>query len=63
MKTAKHKIADLLLERKNEKRKSFAVLLDPDKVDFAAFPAFLEYAVKHDVDFFCRRKSHYRLCH
>ncbi len=52
MKTAKHKIADLLLERKNEKRKSFAVLLDPDKVDFAAFPAFLEYAVKHDVDFF-----------
>jgi len=52
MKTAKHKIADLLLERKNEKRKSFAVLLDPDKVDIDAFPAFLEYAVKHGVDFF-----------
>ena len=52
MKTAKHKIADLLLDRKNEKRKSFAVLLDPDKIDFAAFPDFLEYTVKHDVDFF-----------
>lgn len=52
MQTAKHKIADLLLERKNEKRKSFAVLLDPDKVDLAAFPEFLEYSVQHNVDFF-----------
>jgi len=52
MKTANHKIADLLLERKIEKRKSFAVLLDPDKIDFTTFPDFLELAVKHGVDFF-----------
>jgi len=52
MKTLNHKIADLLEERKISKRKSFAVLLDPDKVDFAAFPEFLEYAAKNSVDFF-----------
>lgn len=52
MKTANHKIAELLSERKNVKRKSFAVLLDPDKVNFATFPDFLEYAVKYGVDFF-----------
>lgn len=52
MKTANHKIADLLSERRKEKRKSFAVLLDPDKVNFSTFPKFLEYAVAHGVDFF-----------
>ncbi|GGC07044.1 geranylgeranylglyceryl/heptaprenylglyceryl phosphate synthase [Dyadobacter sediminis] len=52
MKTANHKIADLLSTRKTEKRKSFAVLLDPDKVNFSTFPTFLEYAAEHGVDFF-----------
>jgi phosphoglycerol geranylgeranyltransferase len=52
MKTAKHQIADLLLRRKTEKRKSFAVLLDPDKVNLSTFPKFLEYAAGHGVDFF-----------
>ncbi|KQS32952.1 geranylgeranylglyceryl/heptaprenylglyceryl phosphate synthase [Dyadobacter sp. Leaf189] len=52
MKTAKHQIADLLLTRKEEKRKSFAVLLDPDKVNLSTFPKFLEYAAGHGVDFF-----------
>ncbi|QRR02397.1 geranylgeranylglyceryl/heptaprenylglyceryl phosphate synthase [Dyadobacter sandarakinus] len=52
MKTADRKIADLLHIRKAEKRKSFAVLLDPDKVNFDTFPNFLEYAATHGVDFF-----------
>ncbi|MCF0072157.1 geranylgeranylglyceryl/heptaprenylglyceryl phosphate synthase [Dyadobacter sp. CY261] len=52
MKAAKHQIADLLSERKAEKRKSFAVLLDPDKINLSTFPKFLEYAAGHGVDFF-----------
>ncbi|WP_353722273.1 geranylgeranylglyceryl/heptaprenylglyceryl phosphate synthase [Dyadobacter sp. 676] len=52
MKAAKHQIADLLSERKAEKRKSFAVLLDPDKINLSTFPTFLEYAAGHGVDFF-----------
>jgi len=52
MKTANHQIADLLSTRKLEKRKSFAVLLDPDKVNLSTFPKFLEYAAGHGVDFF-----------
>ena len=52
MKISNHKIADLLTARKEEKRKSFAVLLDPDKVDFDTFPDFLERAAENDVDFF-----------
>lgn len=52
MKTANYKIADLLLEKRNAGRKSFAVLLDPDKVNFDTFPEFLGYAAKHGVDFF-----------
>ncbi|KAA0990953.1 phosphoglycerol geranylgeranyltransferase [Dyadobacter aurulentus] len=52
MKTANHQIADLLSMRKIEKRKSFAVLLDPDKVNLSTFPKFLEYAAGHGVDFF-----------
>lgn len=52
MKISNHKIADLLTARKEEKRKSFAVLLDPDKVDFNTFSAFLSRAVENEVDFF-----------
>ena len=52
MKTANHKIADLLSVRKNEKRKSFAVLLDPDKINLDTFPDFLKYAEGNGVDFF-----------
>ncbi|MDQ6481243.1 geranylgeranylglyceryl/heptaprenylglyceryl phosphate synthase [Dyadobacter sp. LHD-138] len=52
MKISNHKIADLLTARKEEKRKSFAVLLDPDKVDFNTFSAFLSKAVENEVDFF-----------
>ncbi|MCF0057643.1 geranylgeranylglyceryl/heptaprenylglyceryl phosphate synthase [Dyadobacter sp. CY356] len=52
MKITNHKIADLLSTRKEEKRKSFAVLLDPDKVDLATFPDFLGQAVENEVDFF-----------
>ncbi|TLV00449.1 geranylgeranylglyceryl/heptaprenylglyceryl phosphate synthase [Dyadobacter luticola] len=52
MKAANHQIADLLSTRKQEKRKSFAVLLDPDKVNFSTFPEFLRYAEGHGVDFF-----------
>lgn len=52
MKTANSKIADLLSTRRIEKRKSFAVLLDPDKINFSTFPKFLEYAAEHGVDFF-----------
>jgi len=46
------KIAALLQKKRNEQKKSFAVLLDPDKVDFAGFPEFLENAATHGVDFF-----------
>ncbi|MBE9465462.1 geranylgeranylglyceryl/heptaprenylglyceryl phosphate synthase [Dyadobacter subterraneus] len=52
MKITNHKIADLLSSRKEEKRKSFAVLLDPDKVNLDTFPDFLEKAVENEVDFF-----------
>lgn len=52
MKIANHKIAELLLARKAAKMKSFAILLDPDKVDLSTFPEFLELAVKQQVDFF-----------
>lgn len=52
MKAAKHQVADLLSQRKEEKRKSFAVLLDPDKINLSTFPKFLGYAAEHGVDFF-----------
>jgi phosphoglycerol geranylgeranyltransferase len=52
MKAANHQIADLLSRRREEKRKSFAVLLDPDKINFSTFPEFLAYAEGHGVDFF-----------
>lgn len=41
-----------LIERKRTGRKSFAVLLDPDKIDFNTFPAFLKKAANHGVDYF-----------
>jgi phosphoglycerol geranylgeranyltransferase len=52
MKTVNRKIADLLTTRKLDRKKSFAVLLDPDKINFETFPAFLKYAEEHGVDFF-----------
>ena len=52
MKILNRRIAEILQSRKKEKRKSFAVLLDPDKVDLATFPTLLEEAVLHQVDFF-----------
>lgn len=52
MKAANHKIAELLSVRSVDKIKSFAVLIDPDKVNFDTFPAFLKSAEQHGVDFF-----------
>jgi phosphoglycerol geranylgeranyltransferase len=52
MEAANRKIAELLLARRIDKRKSFAVLIDPDKVNFDTFPAFLKSAERHGVDFF-----------
>ncbi len=52
MKISNHKIADVLLSRKAAKRKSFAILLDPDKVDLGTFPEFLKQAESQHVDFF-----------
>ncbi len=50
---SKHTQIAALLQRKcHERRKSFAVLLDPDKVDMATFPDFLAEAARHGVDFF-----------
>ena len=46
------KIAALLQKKRSAQKKSFAVLLDPDKVDFAAFPKFLDKAASQGVDFF-----------
>ena len=46
------KIAALLHRKRSEQRKSFAVLLDPDKIDFSTFPDFLRQAAAHHVDFF-----------
>ncbi len=45
-------IGSQLIERKRAGRKSFAVLLDPDKIDFNTFPAFLKKSVDHGVDYF-----------
>lgn len=46
------KIATLLQKKRYERRKSFAVLLDPDKVYMATFPDFLAKAARCGVDFF-----------
>lgn len=45
-------IREELLSKRKEGRRSFAVLLDPDKINFDLFPDFLEMAVKHGVDYF-----------
>lgn len=45
-------IGSQLIDRKNAGRKSFAVLLDPDKIDFDSFPAFLHKASEARVDYF-----------
>jgi geranylgeranylglyceryl phosphate synthase family protein len=45
-------IGSQLIERKRTGRKSFAVLLDPDKIDFETFPAFLRKSAEHGVDYF-----------
>ncbi|GAB3178302.1 phosphoglycerol geranylgeranyltransferase [Telluribacter humicola] len=52
MHKANYNISTLLTEKQAEGRKSFAVLLDPDKVDIATFPDFLQYAQGEGVDFF-----------
>ncbi len=48
----KDKIATLLHHKREKHKKSFAVLLDPDKIDFSSFPEFLGYAAELEVDFF-----------
>lgn len=48
----KDKIAALLYQKRKEQKKSFAVLLDPDKIEFSIFPEFLYQAEKLGVDFF-----------
>jgi phosphoglycerol geranylgeranyltransferase len=46
------KILPILQQNKQYGRKSFAVLLDPDKVELSSFPAMLAEAVRQGVDFF-----------
>jgi phosphoglycerol geranylgeranyltransferase len=48
----KHRILDSLVRLRAEKRKAFAVLLDPDKIRLETFPRLLEQAVLHGVDYF-----------
>ncbi|TDB69260.1 geranylgeranylglyceryl/heptaprenylglyceryl phosphate synthase [Arundinibacter roseus] len=52
MQQENHKIADLIQKKRTERKKSFAVLLDPDKIDLPSFPEFLGQAVACGVDFF-----------
>ncbi|WP_247237744.1 geranylgeranylglyceryl/heptaprenylglyceryl phosphate synthase [Telluribacter sp. SYSU D00476] len=52
MHKANSNISTLLAEKQSEGRKSFAVLLDPDKVDIDTFPDFLQYAQGEGVDLF-----------
>ncbi len=52
MKNINNKIEQELLSNRLAKKRSFAVLLDPDKVDIDKFPDFLDYAVQHQVDYF-----------
>ena len=52
MQNTSKKIAALLSDKYKRQKKSFAVLLDPDKVDLATFPAFLRQATAQGVDFF-----------
>ena len=52
MHNRKDTIAALLQQKYAEQKRSFAVLLDPDKIDFTTFPQFLEQAEAWGVDFF-----------
>jgi phosphoglycerol geranylgeranyltransferase len=45
-------IKDQLRKYKKTGKKSFAVLLDPDKVDLESFPYLLAESVQHGVDYF-----------
>lgn len=46
------KILTQLLSRKGKGQKSFAVLLDPDKIDSDKFPYLLGESIRQGVDFF-----------
>lgn len=48
----KSRIRTILQHNLQERRKAFAVLLDPDKVEFLSFPFLLAESVRHGVDFF-----------
>ncbi len=45
-------ILDILLNYKQQNRKSLAVLLDPDKVEMDTFDTFLKKCIVNEVDFF-----------
>jgi putative glycerol-1-phosphate prenyltransferase len=45
-------VLEQVLSLKKQGRKAFAVLLDPDKISLDTFPALLDRAVAHGVDFF-----------
>lgn len=46
------RVLNKILEAKENKQKSLAVLLDPDKVELRTFGDFLKYCVENQVDFF-----------
>lgn len=48
----KHRIYTQLLEKKEKGRKSFAVLVDPDKVNAAAIDQLVKLSVDAQVDYF-----------
>lgn len=48
----KSKIRTILRHNRQEGKKAFAVLLDPDKVELAHFPFFLAECARQGVDFF-----------
>jgi phosphoglycerol geranylgeranyltransferase len=46
------RILHQIQNNQQQSRKSFAVLLDPDKVEFSSFRTMLAESVRHGVDFF-----------
>ncbi|PWJ60225.1 putative glycerol-1-phosphate prenyltransferase [Dyadobacter jejuensis] len=52
MRKINYNIKEQLLKERADNRRSFAVLLDPDKIDFEQFTGFLEVAVQNQVDYF-----------
>ncbi|MCU0335268.1 MAG: geranylgeranylglyceryl/heptaprenylglyceryl phosphate synthase [Chitinophagaceae bacterium] len=48
----KHKLYDIFVERKAASKKSFAVLIDPDKVDKPALDELVQLATDAAVDYF-----------